>query len=192
MMDFEVTVNLVEERKLPELTDEFARSVGKFNSLEELKQNIKEGLLAEKEIKAKEERRAKIASSLIKNVNAELPEELISSEMEKMTLEFKEALSRMNMDQESYLSHIKKTIEDLKKEWRPKAEDRIKIALILKEIAKKEALEPNEEEIEAKLSQLLRTAPPMRPGQNLDLTALRGYVKSMIRNEKVFELLEKM
>ena len=189
-IDFEVKMCLVQERKLPELNDELARSLGRFGSLEELKTSVAEGLQAEKELRAKDERRAKIATELVKNISVELPEQLIELELSKMSAEMEDSLARMNLDKESYLTHLKKTPEDLKQDWRPQAEKRIKVSLVLRDIARRENIDVTEEEVEDKLSQLLRNSPPVRPGQNLDLTSLRGYVKSLIRNEKVFMLLE--
>lgn len=189
-IDFEVKMLLVQERKVPELNDDFARSLGRFASLEELKSNVVEGLKAERELKAKEKRRARIVEELVRNINAELPDGLVEMELGKMTAELSESLARMNLTLENYLSHISKTSEELKQSWAPQAEKRVKAALALKEIAKKESVQISDAEIEERLNQLMRSAPPLSPGQNLDLTALRGYVRNVIRNEKVFELLE--
>ena len=189
-LDFEVKVNLVQERKLPELTDDFVKTLGNFQTIADLKNNVKEGLTLEKQDKAKMERRNQMAKALIKETKADLPQELIDLEMEKMTAELVDSLARMNLTLENYLGHIKKTPEELKQTWLPQAEERIKVSLALREIAQKENIQVGDEEIEAKLAELMRSAPPLRPGQNLDLTALRGYVKSLIRNEKVFEVLE--
>lgn len=189
-LDFEVKMNMVQERKLPELTDEFVKTLGKFQNIEDLKKNIHEGLKMEKEMKARDERRQKIALALVKDLKIELPDELVNMEIEKMTLELGDSLSRMNLTLENYLTHINKSFEDLKKDWQPQAVERVKVALALKTVAKKEQIQVNDEEIEAKLTQLLRSAPPLQPGQNLDLTSLRGYVKGLVRNEKIFELLE--
>lgn len=188
-VDFEVKLNSVEERKLPELNDEFAKTLGQFSSVEDLKNNIKEGLMAEKEMKAKDERRAKISTELIKDIKVELPELLVEVELNKMAAELESSLARMGLTRESYLSHLGKNWAELKKEWQPKAESRVKVTLALRAVAKKESLEVEEGEIEEKVSEILRSA-PAGPGQNIDLTALRGYVKGLVRNEKVFELLE--
>ena len=146
--------------------------------------------MAERELKAKEKRRARIVEELVKNIAAELPDGMVEMELGKMTAELSESLARMNLALENYLSHINKTPEELKESWMPQAEKRVKAALVLKEIAAKENIQISEPEIEERLNQLMRSAPPLAPGQNLDLTALRGYVRNVIRNEKVFELLE--
>ncbi len=188
-IDFEVKMNSVLERKLPELTDEFVRTLGRFSSVDDLKNNIKEGLMAEKEMKAKDERRARIAQELIKDLRVELPQPLIEVELNKMTAELESSLARMNLTRESYLAHLNKNWEELKKEWLPKAEQRVKVTLVLREIAKKEGIKVEESDVEEKVGEILRGS-PVGPGQNIDLTALRGYVKGLVRNEKVFELLE--
>lgn len=189
-LNFEVKIHQIQERKIPDLTDDFAKSLGRFVSVEELKNNVREGLKTEKEIKARDERKAKITEALVKGVDTELPDELVQLEMNKMFMELSESLSRMNLTLDNYLNHIGKTPEEIKKDLEPQAEKRIKAALVLKEIARKENIEVGDQEIEDRLGQILRGAPPMSPGQNLDLTAMRGYVKSIVRNEKVFELLE--
>ncbi|MEK7209461.1 MAG: trigger factor [Patescibacteria group bacterium] len=189
-IDFEVKMNLVQERKIPEISDEFAKSLGRFASAEDLKKNVAEGVKAEKELKAKEKQRAQIVEALVKNIDAEIPLELTQLELSKMTAELADSLARMNMTLENYLNHIAKTPEELKKDWEPQAEKRVKASLVLKEIAAQENIQVSDSEIEERLNHTLRSAPPLAPGQNLDLTALRGYVKNVIRNEKVFELLE--
>ena len=189
-IDFEVKMHLVQERKLSELNDDFAKFLGRFASLEELKSNVVDGLMAERELKAKEKRRARIVEELVKNIAAELPDGMVEMELGKMTAELSESLTRMSLTLDNYLNHIAKTPEELKQNWVPQAEKRVKAALVLKEIAAKENIQISEPEIEERLNQLMRSAPPLAPGQNLDLTALRGYVRNVIRNEKVFELLE--
>ncbi len=188
-VDFEVKINSIQERQLPEITDEFVKSIGNFASVGDLKKNIKEGLQAEKEMRVQEERRAKIAQELVKDIAVELPARLVEMELEKMTTELEGSLARLNLNRETYLNHIGATWADLKNTWQTKAEQRVKITLALRAVAKKEGLQVSEEETEEKLTQILRGA-PAAPGQNIDLTALRGYVRGLIRNDKVFALLE--
>ena len=188
-VDFEVKINSIQQRQLPEITDEFVKSIGDFASVGDLKKNIKEGLRAEKDMRAQEERRAKIAQELVKDIVVELPARLVEMEIEKMTTELEGSLARLNLNRETYLNHIGTAWADLKKDWQTKAEQRVKITLALRAVAKKEGLQVSEEETEEKLTQILRGA-PVAPGQNIDLTALRGYVRGLIRNDKVFALLE--
>lgn len=191
-LDFNVKVNLVQERKVPELSDDFAKSLGQFSSLDALKKNIKEGLFKEKKQKEKEKIRIELIEKIAGESKMDIPDTLVEEELNKMIVELKQNVLGMGMELEKYLEHIKKSVEDLKKEWRGQAQKRVRVGLVLKEIAKKEKIEPNEEEVEEKINVILQRFPNVEEAKKqIDLSALREYTKNIIKNEKVFELLEK-
>ena len=172
-LDFKVKMNLVQERILPEINDEFAKSLGSFDSLSGLRKNIQDGLMQEKELKEKQRIRLELIEKVAENSKIDVPENLINQEAEAMINEFKANVTVFGMDFEIYLKGIKKTTDDLKKEWMPQAEKRVKIRLCLKAIAEKEKIEVSNEEIE-----------------NIDSEKPKEYTKNILINEKVFELLE--
>lgn len=190
-VDFKVKMNLVQEVELPDLDDEFAQRLGKFATMEELKRSINEGLLEEKKSKEKEKVRIKIVEALLEKASLEVPEALVEREINKMTDEFASSLKNMGIDQDSYLSHIKKSLADLKKDWHEQAEKRVKASLVLREIAKREAIDVSEEEVDEKVSQLIKSIPNPEALAKIDIASLKDYVNGLIRNEKVFEFLEK-
>jgi len=191
-LEFRVAVKSVQERMLPELNDEFAKSLGTFETLEALKKNITEGMTHEKEEKEKQRIRASIIEVIAKESTVEIPDVLIVSETEKMVAELKQGMEDMGMKWEDYLLHIKKTIPELQKEWRPEAEKRVRIALCLGQIARQETIEATEEEITARANQMLEQYKSVKEAEKaIDPQALREYCGGIIRNEKVFELLEK-
>jgi len=190
---FSVKVNLVQERKTPEVSDEFARSLGKFEDLAALKKNVREGLLEEKEKDMKEKKRAEFIDALIKSLVVELPEVLVHEELHKMLNEFEMQLEGMGMGMtmESYLGQMKKTRGDIEKEWEPQAEKRVKAALALEEVAKEQEIEIPSEEVEAEMNKILAQYKDVKDAEkNIDLGRLYNYVKGTKQNEKVFELLE--
>lgn len=190
---FKVKVKVVQERQLPEINDEFAKSLGKFESLETLKKNINEGLKEEKEARAKEERRSQFIDALIEVSEIDLPDALTEGELKKMMHELEEQLGMMGIDLEGYLAKIKKTAEDLKKDWQPQAEKRVKAALVLEKMAALEEISVPSQEIEAEMNKTLQQYKHLKDAEkNIDLTRLYNYVKSMMQNEKVFEFLEKL
>lgn len=191
-LDFEVKMNLVQERQVPELSDEFVKSLGNFQSLEQLKNSIKEGILEEKKQKDRERIRMELVEKVAENSEMDIPEALINLELDKMIGELKASVKDMGLDFDVYLREIKKTSEDLKKEWRKNAEKRVKIALVLREIAKKEKIETSEGEVVERTNKILKHYASMEEAKkNIDLPALREYTKGVIKNEKVFELLER-
>ncbi|HAS00246.1 MAG: Trigger factor [Candidatus Moranbacteria bacterium GW2011_GWC2_37_73] len=188
---FTVTVETVQERKSPEVTDEFARSLGKFKDLAEMRKNVTEGMEEEKKIELKEKRRGAIIDVLVENTVVEIPHILIHEELHKMIGEFEMQLQGMNITFEQYLKQIGKTIDELEKEWEPQAIKRIKAALALEEVAKEREIEVANEEVEAEMNKTLAQYKKIQDAEkNIDLGKLYNYVKGTMVNEKVLEYLE--
>ena len=190
-LDFKVKMNLVQERQLPEINDELAKSLGKFDNLQKLRENIKEGLMQEKEVMEKQRIRIEIIEKIAENSKMEIPEVLVEKELGNMVNEFKMNVDQFGMDFETYLTQIKATAEELKKGWREQAEKRVKIGLCLKAIANKEKIVPTTQEVEEKMNQELMRYPDVeKVKKDIDLVALKEYTENILINEKVFELIE--
>ncbi|MBI2121811.1 MAG: trigger factor [Candidatus Sungbacteria bacterium] len=190
-LDFSVKMNLVQERKLPQVSDEFAKNLGGFESLEALKQNIREGLTSEKKDKESQRVRSEIISEIAKSAKIEVPQILVESELDKMLEELKSGVGNMGMKWEDYLLHIKKNQDELRREWQSEAERRVRIALCLREIAKIEKIEPTREEIDARANDFLKQFESVEEAaKKFDPESLREYSRGILRNERVFEFLE--
>ncbi|KKT88798.1 MAG: Trigger factor [Candidatus Moranbacteria bacterium GW2011_GWC2_45_10] len=188
---FSVKLNAVQERKTPEISDSFAKSLGKFETLEELKKNMKEGLLKEKEEQFKEKRRAEYIEKLVESTKAELPEVLVHEELHRMIGEFEMQLSGMGITFEKYLEQIKKTQDDVETDWKPQAEKRIMAALALEKVAKETEIEVPAEKIEAEINKTIAQYKGVKDVEkNIDLAKLYNYVKGNLQNEEVFNFLE--
>ena len=192
-LDFSVKINLVQEREIPELSDEFAKSLGNFDSLLNLKKNIAEGILEEKKLKDKERIRMELIEKVALDSEMDIPPALINVELEKMIDELKQHISSFGLDFDVYLSQIKKTIDDLKKEWQDKAKKRVRIGLVLREIAKKEKIDISDSEVLERINETMKnySGKEKEINKNIDLEALKEYTKNIIINEKAFELLER-
>jgi trigger factor len=172
---------------LPDLTDEFVQGLGQpgqFTTVDDFKAKIKEHLTIEKGQAVTAAHRAKITDAIIESSTIELPQILIDSEINQMFAQMEEDLRRANLKPEDYLVHIKKTKEDLAKEWTGAAEKRAKLQLILNEIAKLEKITPDQEKLETQVKELLthyKDADPMR---------VYTYVASVLTNEAVMAMLE--
>ena len=190
-LDFKVKMNLVQERDIPKLSDELAKNLGNFKSLDDLKQNLKESLIQEKKLKEKERIRVELIEKVTQDSKMDIPEALIDIELDKMIDELGGNVGSMGLDLDKYLNQIKKTVDDLKKEWRNQAEKRVGVGLTLRTIAKKEKIEINDEEVTEKINETLKHYPNIEEAKkNLDIPTLKEHTKGVIRNEKVFELLE--
>jgi len=191
-LDFKVKMNLVQERELPVLNDEFAKSLGSFDCLATLKKSIEQGLLQEKEIREKQRIRIELIEKVAQDSKMEIPDALIENELEKMVNELRTSINNIGLEFNKYLKETKKTIEDLKKNWQKQAEKRACIGLCLQAIAEKENIEVSDEEIKEKINQDLKHYSNIEEvKKNIDLSALKEYTRNILRNEKVFELLER-
>ena len=190
-LDITATMRLVQERRMPELTDEFAKGMGNFASLDAMQESIRAGILAEKTEKETQRVRAAMIAEIAKEARMEVPDVLIAGETEKMLVELKSGVEQMGMRWPDYLTHIKKTEESLKAEWRTEGEHRVRTALALREIGMRERIEPSEEEVALQVQQMLsafRTAAQAQ--RSLDPAELHEYAQGILRNEKVFAFLE--
>lgn len=171
---------------LPEINDEFAKSVGKFETIIELRKHLGENIRAEKEIKEKQRRRVDILDKIIQKTEMETPKILIDAEKRKMLEEMKANISQAGLKWEDYLAHLKKTEEEVIKDWDKDAIKRVKYGLILNEIAEKEKIEVSEEEVNKETDKILE----QYKGMDIDRERAKAYTYGIIRNEKVFNLLE--
>ena len=188
-IEFDIEVLAVNKKELPELNDDFVKSLGDFSNLEELRKKIKENMEKEKEIKEKERIRFNIMEEIIKNSSIEVPDVLIKKETENILNQFK---SQLIEPFEEYLKKIGKTENDLKKEWRDKAEKRILASLILREIALKENILATDQEIEKEKQVYLNQIQDNQEKEKINIDNLKVYLKELIENQKVFETLESL
>ncbi|MBY0294024.1 hypothetical protein K2Q08_01675, partial [Patescibacteria group bacterium] len=175
---------LAEPENLPELNDEFAKSLGNFEGLEDLKQKIKENMKSEKEQKARDSRRGKIVDALIEKVTIDVPSIFVESELEKIIGQMREDTQRFGLSFEDYMQRVGKTEEQIRADFRDQASKRAKLQLTLNKIAEEEKIEADEAQVETELKHALEHFPEARP----DL--VRIHIQTVLRNEKVLQLLE--
>lgn len=187
---FQVKMNLVQERQTPEMNDELVKSLGRFESVEDLKKNIREGLEMERAEALKDEKRVQHIDAIVESSPIELPEVLVHEETHRMFHEFAEQIQGMGLTMDQYLAQIKKDKKELENDWREPAEKRVKSTLLLEEIAKKEKIEPSKEEIEKKMNEVLQYYKNVKDFEkNVGAERLYSYIKGTLKNEKVFEFL---
>ncbi len=145
--DFKVTVKAVYERTLPALDDIFAQGLGQ-KTLADLRQLIEDNLKTEAGQKEEQRLEIEIMESLVKKSDiSELPEVLMVAEKQKMFEELKQSLSQMNIPFEEYLKNIKKTEEEIGRDFEKGAAERVKSALVIREVAQQEKISCTPEEL---------------------------------------------
>jgi FKBP-type peptidyl-prolyl cis-trans isomerase (trigger factor) len=168
----------------PEFTDEFVKSLGNFESVADFREKAKENILKEKEFKAKDRKRGALFGKLIAETTLNLPQIVIDNELQRMFAQFESDVRGIGIGMEDYLKHIKKTPEDLAKDWRPDAEKRARLNIILEEIAKKENITSDKETVEKEVEQLTKNY------KDIDPIRARLYADHMLKIEKTIVFLE--
>ncbi len=173
-----------EKKQLPEVNEEFVKKLGDFATVADFKKKIGENLLEQKKHETKDKKRASIADKLVAESKFEVPEVIIESELNTMLGQFKADIERNGMTFEGYLKQINKTETDIQKEWRESAIKQAKLELILKHIARKEKIEPKEEDVKKEVDHI------MSHHKTADRFKARMYVENMMTNQMVFDFLE--
>ncbi len=174
-----------QDAELPEPDDVFARTLGDFKDLADLKEKITKGLQLDKRQKAREKRRLAILTAILDGMTFEVPSVMVESELEQMVSTFKERLLRSGIDMQEYLQTIEKTIDDLQTEWRPDAEKRAKVQVLLNEIAKKEEIAPDMHSLSHEVAHLKEHHP------DVETEVLYRYAYMQGTNELVLTFLER-
>jgi trigger factor len=138
----------IKERKLPALDDEFAKSLGEFTNLKDLKEKIEKEIISTKERAAKNEMAEDIIKKISEKLNIELPEAVVEHEQVAVVRRLLSSLPQQNLSKEE--------LDKMKSEGKGKAEQNIKNHLILKKIAEKEKLGISDEEIQEEFKRIAK------------------------------------
>jgi len=189
---FKVKMNSVQNIELPEINDQFAKGLGKFENLESLRKNIKEGISLEKKQAESSRLRQEILEKISKEVKCDIPDILVEREQEQMMENLKKQVSeKLKISFTDYLGKTKKTEKEILNSLLAEAQKRVKNFLVLSEIGKKENIEVSEEEIKKEMDKMLKQyAVIEQTKKDIDPEGLKEYTKEAIRNEKIFRLLE--
>jgi len=193
-LDFKVKMKEIFKVELPEINDDFAKSLGKFKNLKELKESIKEGILMEKQEEEERKWQAKVLDKIAKESEIDLPEILVLEQRDRMIEDLKNTIEKeMGLSFEKYLLQIKKTEEDLKKDFLPEAERRVRVFLCVFEIAKRENIEPKEEEVKREIENIANNYPQLfeEIQKNQSKEDFESFIKEKILEKKVLSLLRK-
>lgn len=190
----DVKITSVQNIEFPEINDEFAKSLGNFENLEALKNNIKQGVALEKEQAELQRARQEILEQISIQTNIEIPNVLIESEKKIMVENLKKMVSeRLKISFEDYLNKIKKTEKEILDSFSKEAQSRIKKFLILEEIGKREKIEVLDQEVMNEVNKVLRHYSSIKEAEKnigLDLQKFKEYSRQVIKKEKIFKLLE--
>lgn len=152
--EFEVKINEIREKKLPELNDEFADNTSEFATLAELKEDLKKNILEAKEAKSNAELKATAVEKVAANFDIEIPQAMVETQIDAFIQNMEMNMARQGLSLNQYLEYTNEKIEDLRAKYQADAETAVKNSLVLEAIAKNENIEISDEDLEKEFTRL--------------------------------------
>ncbi len=151
---FKCKINEIKAKELPELDDEFAKDVSEFDTLDELKDDLKKQIAERKEANAKTDFENQIIEQICENMEVEIPECMFTQKCDEMVQDYAYRLQMQGLDLNTYLQYLGQTMDQFKEQFMEGAKQQVKTKLALDAIVKAENIEASEEEIEAEVNKL--------------------------------------
>ncbi|HLX35230.1 MAG TPA: trigger factor [Candidatus Limnocylindrales bacterium] len=187
---FDVELKELREKSLPEVDDDFARSMGRFADLAELRRDVKTRLERNALDRARHDFADRIIDYATANATLELPDVLVDQEVEVMHDEFRGSLARQGITEEAYLKVVEKTDADLHAEFRPNAEKRVRVLLVLSKVADAEGVAITDAEVEAEVQKAReRYGKDRKTVSYFESERGRSFIRSTLRRSRVVERL---
>lgn len=155
---FYVTIKEIKQKKLPELTDEFAKSLGEFEDANALRAFIRSALEKQAEQRSQHETENALVDLIVEKSKVKVPKDMIDAQLENMMRDIEYRLMYQGVSLEQYAKMSGTTIEQLKEERRADAEKAVKTRLVLEKIIEDEKLEITSEEVDNKIQELAKNS----------------------------------
>jgi trigger factor len=187
---FEVELLDLREKLLPEVTDDFAASVGDVQTVDELRAEIRDAMVKRADAEARHAFGDRIIDFAVSNASVELPEVMVTNEVEIMRDELRTRLAQQRIGLDQYLALAKQTPEELTEELREPATRRVKTLLVLSAIAEQEGIDASDEAIDAEIGeQLERYGEDAKLREYLTSRRGRSYLRMTLRNRTLVDTL---
>lgn len=151
---FKCKINEIKTKELPELDDEFAKDVSEFDTLDELKADLKKQISERKEANAKTDYENQLIDQVVENMEVEIPECMNKQKCDEMIQDYSYRLQMQGLDLNTYLQYLGQTMEQFREQFMDGAKQQVKVKLALDAIVKAENIEATEEEIAEEIAKL--------------------------------------
>ena len=153
---FKIKLHELKVRELPEIDDEFAKDVSEFDTLDELKADLKAKALERKQKVAEEEVENDLVQQIVDSIKGEIPEAMFENQLNQSVEQFAYRLQSQGLDLQTYLKYTNASIDDFKASFRPQAENQVKFRLALEKIVELEKIEATEDEINEQIEKMAK------------------------------------
>ena len=187
---FKVKLHEIKVKELPKIDDEFAKDTSEFDTLSDLKNNIKERLEKQNKEREKSETENAAVDVLCENTEIDIPSGMIETEIDNAVEEVRGRLSYQGMKLEDYLKIINKTMDEFRKEYEEQAKKSVKVRLIIEAISKDADIKVDEKEIEDKIKGMAEKY-GRKEDELLNNENLKKYLEENLKAEKTVDYVVK-
>ena len=187
---FEVKVNAVKVKELPELNDAFASDISEYETLDEYKESIKKNLKKRNEDSAKMETENAIIDKIVSTMEVEVPEVMVNDELDNIMREMEYRLMYQGATLEAYAQYMGKTVEDMRNDRKADAEKSVKVRLALQDILKLEKIEILDKDMDEKINEIASKMGKSVDDYKKTISEERmGYIRNQILMDKLLAFL---
>lgn len=151
---FRVTLNSIKTKEVPALDDEFVKDVSEFDTLDELKADIKNKMEERNANRSKVELEDELFKTVANNAEIDIPEPMIEHEVEHMVSEYNWRLQMQGMNLDTYLKMLNQDIDTFKAQFKETATERVKVQLTIEKISEVEKIEADETAVNEKIAKM--------------------------------------
>ena len=179
LCEFKIRLNEIKSKELPDLDDEFVKDATEFDTLDELKDDIRTKLEDSAAKNADIEAENKLYETLIEKMSADIPEVMFENKIDEMVRDFEMRLSQNGLNMETYLMYTNMDITSFRKTFEDQAQKQVKVRLALEKIAELENVEITDAQVDEEINKI---------AEQYNLTADK--VRSIISDKSVKQDLE--
>lgn len=175
---FKCTIRSIKHKELPAIDDAFAKAASKFETLDELKADIRKNLTENAERKAENDRKAEALETASKNITVDIPPVMVDNEVTRMLREMEMRLAQQGMQLEQYLQFAGTDIAKLREQYRETAEKNVRTGLMLEEVAKAENIKVEASDLDKEV-EVMAAAYGATPKQVKKIIAEQGRLNDL-------------
>ena len=185
---FKVTVHEIKAKELPKIDDEFAKDVSEFDTLKELKSDIKAKKEEQNNERAKTELEEKAVKAVAEVSEVDIPKGMVELEIDNMEQDMDRRLSYQGFSLDQYLNMLGKTKADYRKESEEPAKESLKLRLVLEAVCNDAKVEATDKEVEEKLKELAESY-GRKEEELKENSELVEHIKQNVKSEKAIKLI---
>ena len=191
---FKIKLHEIKTTELPELDDDFVKDTSDFNTVDELRADVRKHLEEDAEKQADNEVETAILDAVINKLEGEIPEVMYENKVNDMIEDLSQRLAQQGIKLDMYLQFTGMTMDSLKTTYREQAEKQVKLRLALEKVVELEAIEPTEEEIEQEFAHIgehynmpVETVKQYIRAEDIKLDVAVGKAVDLIKDSAVIE-----